>query len=92
MPRATPNMTNARMILTIMMPCSPKLMVMELRDSSCSFILLQVFHGAKITKNGENEPFLLTFYFIAMQRTKKYGAFENMWERYSPTKIILLLL
>jgi hypothetical protein len=54
--------------------------------------LLQVFHGAKITKNGENESFLLTFYFIAMQRTKKYGAFENLWERYSPTKIILLLL
>ena len=38
MPRATPNITKARMMFTMVMPPSPKLMVTELRDSSCSFI------------------------------------------------------
>ena len=42
MPRATPNITNARIIFTIIMPPSPKLMVTELRDSSCSFIVLKL--------------------------------------------------
>ena len=38
MPRATPNITNARMMFTNTIPPSPKFIVTELRDSSCSFI------------------------------------------------------
>ena len=37
-PRATPNITNAKMILTIAIPPSPKLIATLLSDSSCSFI------------------------------------------------------
>ena len=40
-PRATPNMMKASRMLTIIMPFSPKLMEMELRLSSCSFIYLR---------------------------------------------------
>ena len=40
-PSATPNITNAKMILTIAIPLSPKLIVTLLRDSSCSFISIK---------------------------------------------------
>ena len=43
-PRATPNITNAKMILTIAIPPSPKLIATLLSDSSCSFI--SVTHGS----------------------------------------------
>jgi hypothetical protein len=46
MPRATPNITNARMIFTIIMPPSPKFMVTELRDSNCSFMVFR-FYGLR---------------------------------------------
>ena len=36
---ATPNITNARMIFTIITPPSPKFMATVLRDSSCSFMI-----------------------------------------------------
>ena len=38
-PRATPNIMKASRMLTIIMPFSPKLIEMELRLSSCSFIV-----------------------------------------------------
>ena len=41
-PRATPNITNANMIFTIVIPPVPKLMVTELSISSCSFIFFQI--------------------------------------------------
>ena len=43
MPRATPNMTKARMMFTIIMPPSPKFMVTELSDSNCSFIVYRLY-------------------------------------------------
>jgi hypothetical protein len=49
MPRATPNITNARMIFTIIMPPSPKFMVTELRDSNCSFMVFR-FYGLRAKK------------------------------------------
>ena len=37
-PKATPNITNARIKLTIVIPLSPKLILTAFRASSCSFI------------------------------------------------------
>jgi hypothetical protein len=37
-PSATPNVTKARMMFTINIPPSPKLMVIPFRASNCSFI------------------------------------------------------
>ena len=46
-PRATPNMTKARMMFTIIMPPSPKFIVTELRDSNCSFIVYRLYNVQK---------------------------------------------
>jgi hypothetical protein len=54
MPRATPNITKARMILTIVMPNSPKFILTELSDSSCSLIVFQFVYSANLLKNMEN--------------------------------------
>jgi hypothetical protein len=45
---ATPNMTKARIIFTIIIPSSPKFIVKEFKDSNCSFISLPMFICANI--------------------------------------------
>lgn len=63
MPKATPNITKARMIFTIVIPSSPKLMVTELRDSSCSFIAfrLLIINYTNLERNFHFLRFLLIF-------------------------------
>ena len=51
MPRATPNMTKARMMFTIIIPPSPKFIVTELRDSNCSFIVYRLYISQKYIKS-----------------------------------------
>ena len=61
MPSATPNITKARMMFTIAIPLSPKFIVTELSDSSCSFMVYRFYvpqnynkkfdYGRKLVKN-----------------------------------------
>ena len=53
-PRATPNITNARIIFTIIIPPSPKFMATELRDSNCSFISFKRKFVQKYIKSTRN--------------------------------------
>jgi len=53
MPRATPNITKASMIFTIVIPNSPKFILTELSDSSCSFIAFKIEYFANLQKKAK---------------------------------------